>query len=216
MRTTIRGAIARHPEERSDEETLCCRGETLRPFGRSIAVVVAAAALSITLSFSSASAQTLLEPAHTTDFWVTGSGGFGSARDHAAFAAQLALSTAIDQTMFTLRTAGSTTFGEGIDRSHYDFAFLVGKRVNNPQFPGPGNFGGSAASISVGPAWLGFDQSSYVGSPRMTGGGPALAFNADVMSHLRIVGLGVSVFGAGGVTERYIGVGLTLGLGKIH
>jgi len=45
---------------------------------------------------------------------------------------------------------------------------------------------------------------------------PAVAFDADLMAHLRVIGVGVSMFGAAGTSNRYLGVALTFALGNIH
>jgi hypothetical protein len=149
--------------------------------------------------------------------WTATSAGLANSDKGVAFAGQLALSTAVDQTVITVRTAGEANYSDyPTDRDHYDVALLVGRRATNPQIPGPGNFGGTTASISLGLAGLYYNQPSTVSSPGRSGVVPAIAFNADVMAHLRVVGLGVSVFGASGTSERYVGVGLTVGLGKIR
>lgn len=168
------------------------------------------------LCVSPSAAQTPTPVAHA-DLWGSASLGLASAGGRAAVGAQLALSRAVDQTMFTLRAAGETaSLDSYAKRDYYDVAFLVGTRRANPRFPDSGNLGGTTASASAGIAWLGYVQSSTVSSPRASGAVPAIAFNADVMSHVRFVGLGLSLFGATGLSDRYIGVGLTLGIGKIH
>ena len=95
-------------------------------------------------------------------------------------------------------------------------ALLVGKRTARPQFPGPENRGGITASMSLGVAGLHFNQPGIGTSPGSSGVVPAIAFDADLMAHLRVIGVGVSTFGAVGNRNRYLGFGLTLVLGKIH
>lgn len=189
-------------------------------FGRLIETVGLAAAplLAASLWASPAAAQAPPPVAHTTDVWGALSAGLANSDGSAAFAGQLALSRAVDQRVITLRAAGAANFSDyaSTDRDYADVALLVGRRITNPKIPGPGNLGGMTASISLGPAGLWYTQAPTVSSPERSGVVPAIAFNADVMSHLRVIGLGVSIFGASGVTDRYLGVGLTLGLGKIH
>jgi hypothetical protein len=184
-------------------------------FGRLIEIVaVTTAAL---LAASPAAAQTSPPLAHRIDVWTAASLGFADLGQHGGLAAQLAVSRAVDRMVITLRAAGAGEFGEQItDRGYADGALLVGKRFANPQIPGPGNRGGTTASISLGVAWLHFSQPGRGTSPGSSGAVPAIAFDAGVMAHLRVIGLGVSTFGAIGAKDRYLGAGLTLGLGKIH
>ena len=188
-------------------------------FGRLIEIVAvtAAASLSASLSASPAAAQTPPPLAHTIDVWTAATVGFADLGAQGGLAGQLAVSTAVDRIVITLRAAGAMEFGEQTpDRAYVDAALLVGKRIANPQIPGPENRGGITASISLGVAWLHFNQPSAGSSPGSSGDVPAIAFDADLMAHMRVIGLGVSIFGASGTKDRYLGVGLTLGLGKIH
>jgi hypothetical protein len=89
-------------------------------------------------------------------------------------------------------------------------------RATHPNIPVPGKFGGTTASISLGLARLYYDQPPLAGSPERSGVMPAIAFDADLMAHLRVIGVGLSIFGVAGANNRYLGAGLTLALGKIH
>ena len=135
----------------------------------------------------------------------------------AGVAGQFALSTAVDQMVITLRAAGAGEYSEQApDRAYGDVALLVGMRATHPKIPVPGKFGGTTASISLGLARLYYNQPPLASSPERNGVVPALAFDADLMAHLRVIGVGVSMFGVAGTNNRYLGVGLTLALGKIH
>lgn len=184
-------------------------------FGRLIEILAVTAATLV--SASSAAAQSALPHAHTTYVWVAASLGFADLGQKGGLAGQFALSTAVDRTLITLRAAGAGEFGDQApDRAYSDVALLVGKRAAHPQIPGPENVGGTTASISLGVAGLHFNQPSRGTSPGRSGLVPAIAFDADVMADLRVIGLGVSIFGALGSHDRYLGAGLTFGLGKIH
>ncbi|HKN65251.1 MAG TPA: hypothetical protein VJW73_03190, partial [Gemmatimonadaceae bacterium] len=149
--------------------------------------------------------------------WAAASLGFADLGQEGGLAGQFAVSTAVDQRVITLRIAGAGEFSDRApDRAYSDVALLLGKRTAHPQFPGPGNEGGITASISVGVAGLHFNQPSIGSSPGSSGVVPAIAFDAELIAHLRVVGVGVSAFGAIGRRDRYLGVGLTLALGKIH
>src|SRR5262249_50191806 len=125
--------------------------------------------------------------------------------------------TAVDQMVITLRAAGTGEFGEqATDRAYGDGAVLVGMRRTHPKIPVPGKVGGTTASISLGLARLYYSQPQLASSPERNGVVRAIAFDADVMAHLRVIGVGVSTFGAVGTSNRYLGLGLTLALGKIH
>ena len=187
--------------------------------GRLIEIVAVAAAVSLAPSpwASPATAQMPPPPAHTIDLWVAASLGFADLGKQAGLAGQLALSTAVDRTVITLRAAGAGEFSEQApDRTYADVALLIGKRIAKPEVPGPRTVGGTTASISLGVAGLHFDQPSIGSSRGSSGVVPAIAFDADVMAHLSVIGVGLSIFGAAGRNDRYLGVGLTLGLGKIH
>ena len=184
-----------------------------------IIAVAAAVALSAPLCTSPAAAQTPAPLAHTTDLWATGTLGVATVGhgSGAAVAGQLALSRAVGQRVITVRSAGAADYSDYAgDRGYADVGLLVGMRAANPEIPGPGNRGGTTASISLGLAGLYYNQPSTVSSPERSGLVPAMAFDADIMAHLRLIGVGVSIFGASGTKERYLGVGLTVGLGKIH
>ena len=184
-------------------------------FARLIEILAVGAAT--LLSASSAAGQSALPHAHTTDVWIAATLGFADLGQKGGLAGQFAISTAVNQTVFTLRAAGAGEFGDQApDRAYGDVALLVGKRAARPQILRPGNVGGTTASISLGVAGLHFNQPSSGTSPGRSGVVPAIAFDADVMAHLRVIGLGVSIFGALGAHDRYLGAGLTLGLGKIH
>ena len=184
-------------------------------FGRLIEILLITAATS--LSASSAAAQSALPRTHTTDVWIAGSLGFADLGQTGGLAGQFALSAAVDRTVITLRAAGAAEYGDQApDRAYGDVAVLVGKRAAHPQSPAPGNVGGTTASISLGVAGLHFNQPPRGTSLGGSGMVPAIAFGADVMAHLRVIGLGVSIFGALGSHNRYLGAGLTIGLGKIH
>jgi hypothetical protein len=184
-------------------------------FGQLIEIVAVGAAAS--LSPSPAAAQTPSPLAHTIDVWTAATLGFADLGQEGGLAGQLAVSTAIDRMVITLRAAGAGEFSDRApDRAYADVALLVGRRTANPQIPVPGNRGGTTASISLGVAGLHFNQPSIGTSPGRSGVVPAIAVDADFMAHLRVIGLGVSIFGAVGTNDRYLGVGLTLGLGKIH
>jgi hypothetical protein len=188
---------------------------TVKRSGRLIEILAVTAVAS--LSVTPVAAQTPRPPGHTIDVWTAASLGFADLGEEGGLAAQLAVSTASDWKVITLRAAGAGEFSEVVrDRGYADVALLVGRRAANPQIPAPGNRGGSTASISLGVAWLHFSQPSTGTSAGSSGAVPAIAFDADLMAHLRVVGLGISIFGAGGTKDRYLGVGLTLGLGKIH
>lgn len=183
--------------------------------GRQIEIVAVTAAAA--LSASPAAAQTPRPHARTIDVWTAASLGFADLGQQGGLAGQLAFSMAVDRWVFTLRGAGAGEFAEQApDRGYADVALLVGKRIAKPQVPEPGNVGGTTASISLGAAWLHFSQPGIGTSPGSSGAVPAIAFDADLMAHLRVIGLGVSIFGAIGTRDRYLGAGLTLGLGKIH
>jgi len=187
--------------------------------GRLIEIVAVTAAVSLSASLwaSPAAAQTSPPLARTIDVWTAASLGFADLGQEGGLAGQLALSTAVDRMVITLRAAGAGEFSDRApDRAYADVALLVGKRTANPRIPAPGNRGGTTASISVGVAGLHFNQPSGGTAPTISGVVPAIAFDADLMAHLRVIGLGASVFGAIGTRDRYLGVGLTLGLGKIH
>jgi hypothetical protein len=187
--------------------------------GRLIEVVAVAAAVSLSapLPVSSAAAQTPPPLARTIDVWTAASLGFADLGQEGGLAGLLAFSTAIDRMVVTLRAAGAGEFGDRApDRGYADVALLVGKRIANPQIPRPGRLGGTTASISLGVAGLHFSKPSTGTSPGNSGVVLAFAFDADVMAHLRVIGVGASIFGAVGARDRYLGVGLTLALGKIH
>jgi len=166
---------------------------------------------------SPAAGQTPVALVHTIDVWTAVSLGFADLGEEGGLAGQLAVSTALDRMVITLRAAGAGEFADRApDRAYADVAVLVGKRIANPQLPGPGNQGGITAAISLGLAGLHFNQPGVGVSPGSSGVVPAIAFDADLLAHLRVVGVGVSAFGAVGWRDRYLGVGLTLALGKIH
>lgn len=195
-------------------------------FGRLIEIVAVTVAVSLSASrwASPAAAQTPPPLAHTIDVWAAGSLGFADLGEHGGLAGQFALSTAVDQMVITLRAAGAGEYSEQApDRTYGDVALLVGMRATRPKIPVPGKFGGTTASISLGLARLYYNQPPLAGnpfgvasSPERSGVVPAIAFDADLMAHLRVIGVGVSMFGAAGTNNRYLGVGLTLALGKIH
>lgn len=169
------------------------------------------------LCASPAAGQSPVAVAHTIDVWIAASLGFADLGEEGGLAGQLAVSTAVDRMAITLRAAGAGEFGDRApDRAYGDVALLVGTRAANPQFPGPGNGGGIVASISLGVAGLHFNQPGIGTSPGSSGTVLAIAFDADLITHLRVIGVGVSTFGAVGRRDRYLGVGLTLALGKIH
>lgn len=166
---------------------------------------------------SSGAAQSTLPRTHTTDVWIAASLGFADLGQTGGLAGQFALSTAVERTVITLRAAGAGEFGDQApDRAYSDVALLVGKRSAHPQIHGAENVGGTTASISLGVAGLHFNQPSRGTSPGRSGVVPAIAFDADIMAHLRVIGVGVSIFGGLGSHDRYLGAGLTLALGKIH
>lgn len=188
-------------------------------FGRLIEIVAVTVAVSLSASrwASPAAAQTPPPLAHTIDVWAAGSLGFADLGEHGGLAGQFALSTAVDQMVITLRAAGAGEYSEQApDRTYGDVALLVGMRATHPKIRVPGKFGGTTASISLGLARLYYNQPPLASSPERNGVVPALAFDADLMAHLRVIGVGVSMFGAAGTNNRYLGVGLTLALGKIH
>ena len=182
---------------------------------RLIEIIAVTAAASLLVSPAAAQASPPL--VHTTDVWTAASLGFADLGATGGLAGQLAVSTAVDRLVITGRAAGAAEFGDQApDRAYLDAALLVGRRIANPRVPLPGSHGGTTASISLGVAWLHFNQPSTASSPGSSGAVPAIAFGADVLAHLRVIGLGASIFGASGTRDRYLGVGLTLGLGKIH
>jgi hypothetical protein len=187
-------------------------------FGRLIVIVAVTVAVALSASWTSpAAAQTPPPLAHTIDVWAAGSLGFADLGQHGGLAGQFALSTAVDQIVITLRAAGVGEYGEQApDRTYGDVALLVGMRATHPKIPVPGKFGGTTASISLGLARLYYDQPPLASSPERSGVMPAIAFDADLMAHLRVIGVGVSIFGVAGANNRYLGAGLTLALGKIH
>lgn len=184
--------------------------------GFSRRLILAFATLS--LSAAAALAQTDAPEKRTVDVWTAGTLGLGgSPGGVASVAGQFAVSTAIDQRLFTVRAAGIANFSDyPSDRDYADVALLVGRRIANPPVPDRNTIGGMTASVAAGVAGLFYDHEPTVAVPRETGVVPALAFNADAVAHLRFVGVGFSVFGASGFRDRYVGVGLTLALGKIH
>jgi hypothetical protein len=180
-------------------------------------IVIAALAAAVSPSASPAAAQAPPSAAQTIDVWTAVSLGFADLGQTGGLAGQFALSTAVDRKVITLRAAGAGEFGDHApDRGYADVALLFGKRIANPEGPAPENRGGTTASISLGAAWLHFSQPSIGISPGSSGAVPAIAFDADILAHLRVVGIGASVFGAAGMNNRYLGVGATLALGKIH
>ena len=187
-------------------------------FGRLIEIVAVTVVVSLSASWASpAAAQTPTPLAHTIDVWAAGSLGFADLGEHGGLAGQFALSTAVDQMVITLRAAGVGQYSEqAADRTYGDFALLVGMRATHPKIPMPGKFGGTTASISLGLARLYYNQPPLASSPERSGVVPAIAFDADLMAHLPIMGVGVSMFGVAGTNDRYLGAGLTLALGKIH
>ena len=187
-------------------------------FGRLIEIVAVTVAVSLSAAWASpAAAQTPPRLAHTIDVWAAGSLGFADLGEHGGLAGQFALSTAVDQMVITLRAAGVGEYSEQApDRTYGDVALLVGMRATRPKTAAPGKFGGTTASISLGPARLYYNQPPLASSPQRSGMVPAIAFDADLMAHLRVIGVGVSMFGAAGTNNRYLGVALTLALGKVH
>jgi hypothetical protein len=188
-------------------------------FGRLIEIVAVTVSVSLSASrwASPAAAQTPPALAHTIDVLAAGSLGFADLGEHGGLAGQFAFSTAVDQMVITLRAAGAGEYSEqASDRTYGDVALLVGMRATHPKIPVPGKFGATTASISLGLARLYFNQPPLASSPERSGAVPAIAFDADLMAHLRVIGVGVSMFGAAGTNNRYLGVGLTLALGKIH
>ena len=187
-------------------------------FGRLIEIVAVTVAVSLSASWASpAAAQTAPPLAHTIDVWAAGSLGFADLGEQGGLAGQFTLSTAVDQIVITLRAAGVGEYSEQApDRTYGDVALLVGMRATHPKTPVPGKFGGTTASVSLGLARLYYNQPPLASSPERSGVVPAIAFDADLMAHLRVIGVGVSMFGVVGTNDRYLGAGLTLALGRIH
>jgi hypothetical protein len=187
-------------------------------FGRLIEPVAVTVAVSLSVSWASLAAAQASRPlAHTIDVWAAGSLGFADLGEHGGLAGQFALSTAVDQLVITLRAAGAGEYSDqAADRTYGDVAVLVGMRATHPKIPVRGKFGGTTASISLGLARLYYDQPPLASAPERSGVVPAIAFDAALMAHRRVIGVGVSMFGVAGTNNRYLGAGLTLALGKIH
>jgi len=182
-----------------------------------IVVVTVAVSLSAARWASPAAAQTPPPLTHTIDVWAAGSLGFADLGEQGGLAGQFALSTAVDQMVITLRAAGAGEYSQQApDRTYGDVALLVGMSATRPKIPVPGKSGGITGSIALGLARLYYNQPPLASSPERSGVVPAMAFDADLMAHLRVIGVGVSMFGAAGTNNRYLGVGLTFALGKIH
>ena len=81
----------------------------------------------------------------------------------------------------------------------YDDAILIGMRVTNKY---------STGFLAVGPANL-YDEST--GQATL-----GLGFTAEAGGNLRVVGLGLSLFGAAAPHRSYIGIGLTADAGWIR
>lgn len=151
----------------------------------------------------------------SVDVWASvtlGGGNVGHAQS-SSVAARLAAWGAVGHRIFGARLATAGPWFADNHTDVEDVALLGGIRGTEQT---PGSIAAGAGSLALGPALL--TRTVRLGGrvDSKTGPVPALAFDADGTLHLRVIGIGLSVFGAIGVHNMYSAAGVTLSLGKIH
>jgi hypothetical protein len=162
---------------------------------------VAVAVLGLTAHAASAQTQSDTNPKKDVPpigAWagLTLGPGAASNRTGTRIGAQLGGYLSVGQWVAGYRRGGASGIESG---GAYDDAFLVGARVTGMY---------STAFIAVGPAKV-YDEST--GQGRI-----GIGFTAEAGGNLRVVGLGLSLFGAASPHLSYIGIGLTADAGWIR